>query len=486
VGDDDQGVGGCIVDLFPFQLEDVEKLADCKSRLIQNEMGTGKTYEAIALDILARYEGGGFTLVVAPLSTHGSWEEHFHQLTNCRTAVVDPKDRMKFLKIPADVYIVHWDALRLIPQLKDVKWLHVIVDECHRSKNRKAAWTKALFKIHGTYQTALSGTPVVNKPSDFWPILHWLFPSQYTSYWNFVKRFEDRVTEYVEDRNGKTRQFQKVMGPKNEDVLRGMLEPITTRRLKKDVLKDLPDKYYTTLWVDLTPEQRAAYRQMKKEMIAWVGRQQETPLVAPAAIAKLVRLQQFALAYMEPVVVTEEEEFDYNFQPCEEFEDNLPNIWKMTTPSSKLQALLEWLDDHPDEPVVIFSQFKQFINLIVQHLKEPYSIITGDIAPSDRTEQIRKFQQGRTRIFVGTIGAGGIGITLTAASTVIFTDRTYSPALNAQAEDRLHRIGQKSAVQVIDIMARSTVDIDRTQKLELKWTWIRRLLGDDDALQLTS
>jgi SNF2 family DNA or RNA helicase len=469
------------MDLFPFQLEDVIKLNEVPRRLIQNEMGTGKTYEAVALDILAR-DGKGWTLVVAPLSTHGSWEEHFRSLTPLTPVVIDPKHRTKLLKTPGDVYIVHWDALRLMPELKDIEWLHIIVDECHRAKNRKAAWTKALFKLRGEFQTALSGTPVVNRPDDYWAILHWLFPKDYSSYWKFVDRYLDYTIEYVEDRGGNKRQYRKINGPKNEAELRGRLEPYSVRRLKRDVLKDLPDKYYSTLWVDLTSEQSRAYAQMKEDMIAWVGRQEETPLVAPATIAKLVRLQQFALAYMEPIV--DAPRSDVEFWDDGMDEEFLTTRWKMTKPSSKLNAVLEWLADHPDEPVVIFSQFKQFINLLAQQLTERFSIITGEIPSGQRPYEIQNFQEGRTRIFLGTIGAGGIGITLTAASTVIFTDRTWSPALNAQAEDRLHRIGQKNAVHVIDIMARGTVDLGRAQKLEVKWSWIKRMLDDQPVISI--
>src|SRR5690606_5120438 len=123
----------------------------------------------------------------------------------------------------------------------------------------------------------------------------------------------------------------------------------------------------------------------------------------------------------------------------------------------------------PDEPIVIFSRFKQLIRLVEDRLAKKdirYVRITGDDSEADRRKAVADFQAGRVRVFLGTIGAGSEGITLTAASTVIFLDRDWTPARNAQAEDRLHRIGQKNAVQVIDIIARDTVDLGHHQKLE--------------------
>jgi len=113
----------------------------------------------------------------------------------------------------------------------------------------------------------------------------------------------------------------------------------------------------------------------------------------------------------------------------------------------------------------------------------PHGIVIGATSSDDRKDIIRNFQAGKLRVFAGTIAAGGIGITLTAASTVVIIDRTWSASLNLQAEDRLHRIGQKNAVQVIDIISRGTLDAKRMQKINLAWSWIKRLIGDDTDLE---
>lgn len=446
--------------LFPFQAEDVTKLQEVPQVGIFNEMGTGKTYEAIALDVIRRGQTKHYnpkTLVVAPLSVLSSWEEHFNELRpDLKTNVINPKRRHDFLSAGADVYIMHWEAVRLIPELIKKPWCHIIADEAHRAKNRKAQQTKALKRVPGQFRTAVTGTPLINRPDELWSILNWLYPKAFTSYWRFFNRYVDSEIDYAQGG-----QYRKIKGPKNEAELQEMMSDFCVRRLKKDVLKDLPDKYYTSIWVDLTPSQRRSYDEMKKEMIAWVGANRDQALIAPVVIAQLTRLQQFALASVE-------------------LEADGHAV--LSEPSSKVDALMQILEDNPDEQVVVFTQFTGMIKLVEARLKKKgisYGLLTGDVSQQQRAENVRAFQEGKTNVFLGTIAAGGVGITLTAASTVIFLDRSWSPALNQQAEDRLHRHGQTNAVQVVDIMARGTVDLGRKQRLELKWEWIRKVLGDE-------
>ena len=449
-----------MIDLFDFQKEDVEKLKNEPACLIANDMGTGKTYEAIARDEIFRELWHSpiakRTLVIAPLTVLPSWQKHFMSLTNLPVISVDPKSRSKsfedFLSLGDAVFLIHWEALRVFPELSEVYWFHIIADECHRAKNRKAQQTRALKKLKSVFRSALSGTPVVNRPDELWSILNWLKPSEYKGYWKFYNRYVDFEIIYPQG-------FHKITGPKNELELQKTLSPFMVRRLKKDVLKDLPDKYYTTVWVNLGSKQRKAYKAMARDMVAWVGAHEDAPLVAPVVIAQLIRLQQFAIAHMEEVA----------------------GGFGMSEPSAKLDAIMQILEDNPEEQIVIFSQFKQAIGLLGKRLEDKgisYGTITGDVSDKTRAQVIEDFQEGSIRVFAGTIAAGGIGITLTSASTAIFIDRSWSPAINLQAEDRLHRIGQKNAVQIIDIMANETIDLGRQQRLEQKWSWIKLLLGD--------
>lgn len=404
--------------------------------------------------------------MVAPLSVVPVWEQHFADLTNLRVVVLNPKKRSEFLSAlqldEVDVYILHWDVLRIIKeQLREVFWYHIIADEVHRIKNRKAQVTKALKFLRGKYRSGLSGTPATNKPYDLWSILDWLYPKPFgLSFWKFYQYY----CEYYMHEQG----FRQFTGVKNEQDLHAKMAPFYVRRLKKDVLKDLPDKYYTTIWVELGPKQRRAYDEMQEEMVAWLETQQDdVPLVAPVVIAQLIRLQQLSVAYAE---------ITYNDSSTGERSVHV----SLTDPSSKLDALMEIVKDNPDESFVIFSQFKQLINLAAKRMagaKIEFVTITGDVIQDDRRHAIEDFQNKRVNIFLGTIGAGGEGITLTAASTVIFLDRDWSPARNAQAEDRLHRIGQKNAVQVIDIAAHKTIDIRKRSTLEMKKQWLAQILN---------
>lgn len=476
--------------LYGFQAWAVDKLVDQRACLIGDDMGLGKTVEALALDLRRRVEQlAGMpqtqhkTLIVTPLTVRTSWEKHIRMMwPEARIVVVDPKNRQDLidkLKEPYHYYIVHWEGVRLIDELRQVQWWHVIADEVHRAKNRKAQQTVALKKIRSEWRTGCSGTAADNNPDDLWSVLNWLYPSTWTSYWRFVNYFV-KVRSHnkglcnafdpdtgVECMAYHKQGYREVLGVANAEELHEALRPYYVRRLKGEVLRELPPKVYSTITVELYPQQRRIYEQMKHDMLAWIGKHEEEPLAAPIVVAQLMRLQQFALAYADIKTVVRDGKEERRMT--------------LKTPSAKLDALLEVLVDNPTRQFVVFSSSKQMANLVCDTLarcKITYVPYTGDTTPADRDANVVAFQAGKARVFVGTIQAGGEGITLTAASTVIFLDRVWNPSKNKQAEDRCHRIGQVGSVQVIDIVAKDTVDMGRLQKILLKWEWLRELLGD--------
>jgi len=534
--------------LLDFQAEDVQKLKSKRSRLIGNEPGTGKTYEAIALDQLNRAGDGNSkvdlpalfpngkgmkTLIICPKSVLSSWDEHLMELTSEDNDIylVDLSQSyqrkkkgigsnrwriLKHLKDPktSGYFIVTWDFIRLErDELEKVDFFHIIADEVHKAKGKKAQQTTALKALRAIYKTGLSGTPADDKPQDLWSILNWLWPNYYTAYWAFVKAYVDITT----DDEG----YRKLGAPKEETIhlLHAEMEPWFTRRRKKDVLKDLPDKYYSRIWVDLHPKQRKAYDQMKKVMAAWVEQHQdeidrEDPIICQAVTIQLIRLQQFACGYVIPRLDGEgnyvyrrihkghprgqcpfpdlplgeldmEGVFDWvdvNGKPYKKkAKCRDQQLFDVTDPSAKLDAVMEWLENRDDQ-VAIWSQYKSVVYLLEQRLIDagiPYSLITGDTTQAQREETIQAFQSGKSRVYIGTIEAGGEGIQLQCSSTSLFIDRTWKPSKNTQAEDRQHRIGQDNAVQVIDIMARNTVDLGRAQKIAMKAKHIAVMLGDE-------
>lgn len=452
------------IELYTYQQEDVDKLARQKYALVGSEMGSGKSVIGTALDSVRREQAveQAPTLVVAPLSVLNHWERHFHEMTDLKVQVVNPKKRDAFLDVEAQVFICHWDVLRLMPELTKQQWLHVIADECHRAQDRKAQQTQALKRIPAVYKTALSGTPITNTPDKLWSILHWLDPKEWSSYWRFFGKYVHSETT--------PQGYRKILGSKNEAELHERIAPFYIRHLKKSaccphhphgVMPWLPEKFYSDpIMVDLEGKQKRAYDEMRKNSLAWVGAHEDAPLAASVVVAQLTRLQQFTDGYAE---------IDLN-----------GNV-RLAEPSVKLDALMQILSDNPSDQFVVFTQFSQMVDLIDARLIKAgisFSRLTGDVPHSKRGALVQDFQQGRTRLFISTIGAGGVGIDLYAANKVIFVDRSWSPAINLQAEDRLHRDGQKNAVQVIDIMARNTVDMGKAQKLEHKWSAIKKLLGD--------
>jgi SNF2 family DNA or RNA helicase len=222
-------------------------------------------------------------------------------------------------------------------------------------------------------------------------------------------------------------------------------------------------------------------------MVAWCEEysdelERNDPIIAQAVVAQLVRLQQYADGYVVPQLDENGRQVVKKVwnKKLEQYEEKLQ--WSIDDPSSKLDVLMDLIRDRDGEQVVVFSQFRSVIELFEKRLlreKIPYGLLTGSVSQEDRARNVQAFQSGEIQVFAGTIAAGGVGITLTKARTIIFIDRSWSPAINLQAEDRLHRIGQKDAVEVIDLMARNTVDLGRAQKVATKWKWLQILLGDE-------
>jgi SNF2 family DNA or RNA helicase len=462
--------------LYHFQQVGVEKLNGAESALIADDMGLGKTYEGIARDLKLNNPhifAGHPTLIVAPSGSHwNTWVRVIRELVGEKTPiwVIDRKKRVlldqaieKALKEggwPRYV-IIHYEALRLMPVLKDVEWFHIIADEVHRIKNRAAQQTRAMKALKTKYKTGISGTPADDKPQDIWSVLNWLWPREFKSYWRFVKEtcvFEDEQLQKM--KYGKS--FKQIIGVKPEGAAK-MLETIRPwylRRHKDEVGIDLPEKTYTERFVTLPPKQRKAYDEMRKDMLAWVGENRDKPLAAGVAIAQLVRLQQFALASVD-------------FSP--------EGKVTLVDPSIKLDDLEEIVDGNPDESIVVFSQSRSMSHLAVRRLEargivaKPY---TGSVNQHDRDLYEARFQAGSIQVLCGTIAAGGESITLHRSSTVVFFDRAWNPTKNRQAEDRAHRIGQIHPVQIIDIIAHNTVDLGRKQRIANKWSALEWILGD--------
>lgn len=486
------------IELYKFQQDCVDKVGTTRfvSRLIADEldMGLGKTVELIACEIKLREQAGpGYrrkkTLIVAPLAVHDHWRNHLikFDIQPSDIVVIDPKDRGQFIKAlrgPSHYFILHWEALRLAdiaPAIRRIMWFHIIADEVHRAKNRKSQQTRALKSLQTDFKSGGSGTPADDKPADLWSILNWLWPNHYRSFWKFTKTYCKEEETQV---RGTTFKRWTEANPETVPLLLAEMRPWYVRRLKTEATPDLPEKIHTDLFVELTPKQRKAYDSMRKDMVSWVGQHEDEPLSAAAVIAQLVRLQQFALASAEidyRWIITRKERAKAREQERKPIPER-KLVVVLTDPSAKIDALQQLVEDNPTQQLVVFSQFRSAINLATRRLtasKVSVGRYTGDIVnKQERNLTVEAFQRGDIQVFAGTIAAGGEGITLTASSTVIFLDRHWSPTRNVQAEDRCHRIGQKNNVQVIDIIAKNTVDLGRRAAIARKWANIKLMLGD--------
>ena len=433
--------------LYPYQEEAVQAMEEERGFLLADEMGLGKT--VVQMEELRRYtltHSPTRSLIICPKSVISVWEDHAKKFGFKDVYLHHAPQKAEHL-----ITITNWDQIRINPMYKKVGWHFVVADEAHNAKNRKAKRTRALWTIPARHRRALTGSPIVNRPDELWAILHWLYPERWTSYWKFYEK-------YVDYEKHPFHQYRIVKGAKNVEDLQEKLSMLMLRRFKRDVLTQLPDKYYEKIQVDLSPRQFAVYEQMRKDMLAWVGKNEDKPLAAKMVIAQLMRLRQIA-----------------GGTPDIDEEGNVT----IHEPSSKIDALMDVIEG-TDRPIVVFSNFRAMVRMVRERCnagKISCVGLTGETAQSDRSEAIRAFQAGEARVFVGTIRAGGVGVTLTRSSTVVFLDRSWSPADNLQAEDRLHRIGQENAVQVIHIDANRTVDRYVEAKLDWKWSIIKQILG---------
>jgi len=480
---------------YPFQKTLVDKLGDpdIKGRLIGDEPGLGKTFEALWIHkkLLAannqkvRYP----SLIIAPWSVHLAWARHIGQVfPNAKVVVIDRKQRVPFVLAAtagkADFFICHYQALRL----KDMRpilrrqWFHVIADEIHHIKSEKSLQRIAVRQLRCTYKTGMSASMAEDKPQDIWSPLNWVAPELFPSMKNFrlqyctVDEVEGRFIGYDADGEPMHLMYQTVTGFR-ESQLRQFHEkvaPFFLRRRKEDVGIELPDKTFTIIDVPLPPKQRKVYEDLRRKMLAWIGEHEDQKLSVPHALARLVRLQQAALATM---VFVEE------YATLSPGQRGMKPKVRLIEPSAKLDALTDWLSNR-NEQVVVFSQSRSMIGLVADRLSREglnVGLYIGGMPDKLRDDTIDSFQAGKLDVFASTVKSGGEGITLTAASTVVFLDRAWGPFKNKQAEDRVHRIGQKNAVEVVDFFAPNTVD-ERVRDTNIsKWSQLKAILGDRDA-----
>lgn len=296
----------------------------------------------------------------------------------------------------------------------------IAFDEAHKAKNPDSQQGRALLSIKAKHPIPMSGTFVLNNPLDLYLPLYWAgFEDhsfyQYKNHYCVMGGFNNK----------------EVVGYKNLDELRTIMSKAMLRRTKGDVL-DLPPKIHSIEYVDLTSEQKKLYKEVKDQIVDSIDKIR----MHPDPLSEMLRLRQVTGA---------------------------PEILSSSiTQSAKLDRLVEMVEEITSvgEKAIIFSQWSTMTDIIRGRLKEYNpAYITGEVKSEVRMEEVKKFQNDDScKVIIGTVGAMGTGLTLTAASTVIFVDEPWNRGLKDQAEDRAHRIGTRGTVRVVTLIAKDTID----------------------------
>ncbi len=426
------------------------------------ERGLGKTLAACALiDAL----GCQRTLIVAPNTAKRSvWEPELRRFLPNHKIVVLPNEKAKREKALQDtaarpgpiVLVVHYEALNIVAkQRKDGRgwdkygeWDLIVADEAHRLKNPKAQMVRAIKKIPARMKLALSGSIIENHAEELFSPLQWLFPDSYSSKW---RDWNDRFLDYVDGPFGKI-----CVGVKEHtlDDLRQELGVFMVYRRKEDEL-DLPERTDQTLLIDLSPGQRQAYDELRDTCVATLDSGEL--VTADDGLVMLTRLRQLATGL--DLVATDVQD------------------------SAKLDVALDLIEDNEDEAFVVFTWYKAAARALSDRLSQKsidHFVVTGDVNHAARADYIERFQNGEARVFIGTISTLGESVNLYRATNAIFLDRSWNPMDNAQAADRIYRIGQTKPVTITHLVARDTVDELRVQPaLANKEALRRAILGGE-------
>lgn len=448
--------------LFSYQKVGVKFMLTRNEAANFCELGTGKTLQTLATIVEHKqHQRISRCLVVAPASVKYNWRNEIELHTFEKSIVIDgsKKKRLEqyeeYRKNTDILFLVtNYELLRMDIDLltKYLDFDAIVIDESVKIKNPLAQQTKAVKRFsHKKYKYILSGYPIANNAIDIWSQIDFLRPGYLGSYWSFEDNYVDRG------------YFKEIVGYRNLDILKKKLEPLYIRFLKKDVL-DLPDKIYTTRESIIEGDQLKAYEQMRDEMRVSIEKMGEEEVIAKTReiLTMLIRLSQITSGFITDKCLENPYAFEKN---------------------SKLDILTDIVEEviNNNKPIVIWCRFLPTVELLNNTFKDKYSVsvLTGDTHTRDRQKIIDDFQNGKTNIFIGQILAGGMGINLFKADTEVFFEKSFlSPSSIIQAEDRLHRIGQKNNVTVISLVSKNTIDEKWEKLLEKKRDVAEQILGD--------
>ncbi len=442
-------VPGLKKELFPFQKQGVSFIEQRDGRaLIADEMGTGKTIQALAY--LNLHPEKRPAVVVCPAHLKLNWAHEIDE-------TLPGKQDVQILygttpsAISGDIIIINYDILpnkyeeyrdaagkKRFREIKRTGWVDflidikpqvLVIDESHFCKSTSAFRTKATRKLarKTPHVIALSGTPIVNRPIEGFNIIQMIDKTIFPDWWKYVHRYcGAKHTGFGWDYTGAS----------NQDELYQKLQSVMIRRLKKDVLPELPDKLYS--YIPMEIENTNEYKNAETDFIKYLKETKGEKAAKKANhLTQIEALKQLAV-------------------------------------KGKMKHAIQWINEffensNGNGKLIVFAVHKATVNALMKEFGEIAVKIDGSVSADKRDEAVMAFQNNdKVKLFVGNIQAAGTGLTLTAASAVAFVELPWTPGEVVQAEDRAHRIGQKSSVNIYFLLAGRTIEEQIAKLLDKK------------------
>lgn len=436
-------------------------LKDCGfCGVLADDMGLGKTLQVLTFLLAEKQRGKQGealrTLIVTPASLVYNWQKEIETFTpqlSCAVISGTAESRRTILSQAgdADIWITSYDLLkRDIRFYEDVTFANEIIDEAQYIKNQATQAAKSVRLIHSGFRMALTGTPIENRLSELWSLFDYLMPGFLYTYPHFQREYEVPIAVH-----GDAEQMAR---------LRSMIHPFILRRLKGDVLADLPEKLEETVTVRLSGEQKKLYEAHASRLKQYLDKQSDEEFRRSklAILAELTKLRQLCCG---PELFLQ----DYHGE------------------NAKKEACMELVRQAVGggHKVLLFSQFTSALDIMGAELQAegiPYHRIDGSVKKEERMRQVEAFSYDEVPVFCISLKAGGTGLNLTAADIVIHYDPWWNLAAQNQATDRAHRIGQAHTVTVYQLIAADTIE-EQIQKLQRSKYELARDVLSGEAIQ---
>jgi SNF2 family DNA or RNA helicase len=428
---------GILADLRQYQLTGFKWLKTLAENelggILADDMGLGKTLQSIVYITSGIQEDPtSHHLIVCPTSLIYNWQDEIENFSPSLKALVitgNPAERQESIEKynDYDILITSYPLIRRDIALYEKLEFHtVFIDEAQYIKNDSSLNAKSVKRLRAKHRFALTGTPIENSLSELWSIFDFIMPEYLYSHSRFVELYEKPILK--EDMQALSDLHQHI-------------EPFILRRMKKDVLTELPDKYETKMLTDLSEGQKLVYLSYLESIRSELNSDIEEKGVEKNRIKILAALTRLRQICCHPST----------------FLDNYQGG------SGKLELLMELIPEAiaNDHRILVFSQFTSMLRIIEGELKDldiPYFYLEGSTATQDRNEYVKRFNQGEGKVFLISLKAGGTGLNLTGADTVIHYDPWWNPAVEDQATDRAYRIGQQNKVHVMKLITKGTIE----------------------------